>query len=807
MPNAVAAITTTVANVLFKIGFTKKFALVASSFLVKTAGTVAVSAGLNALVGRPGAPDFADAGRTLSFSGQSNRPREFIYGEATVVGQPVFVRSAGTNREFLDMIIALGDGGPYESVEEIKIGEDVVTLDGSGNVTAPAKYVGFAQIVLDLGSETTTAIADAVTNINVWTSNHIGKGVCKAYVRLKWDPDVWTSGQPLIFFKLRGRKVYDQRLDSTNGGSGTHRQNDPTTWEWSQNKALWIQDYARGILMNSTRVGGLGLQDSLIDWDGIADAADVCDEAVNVNGGGTIDRYTGGGGLITSADDPVQTLEAMAACIAGDIVPRSGYFSIYAGAAKTATVTLTDDDLAGDISLQTAKSIRETANVIRTQYAEPEDSNQFTYAPDYSDATWVSDDGGEELVREFPLPFEDDHRRAQRIAKILGSKLREPRVLRALWKQKAMQVREGDAFNWTSDRFPSSVEGKYICLNRTIFSDGTVEIEARSEDDAKYDWDETTEEQSRTSPGDIGEPTTGFNSGNYPGLGDLAGLDDADWTTDVSNRPIELTDGRITTALNASGVLLTNIPNASQIPNLTLSQITDSGTLAGLNSVGATEIDTGAVGTDELATGAVTEPKIGTGAVTTTKIGASAVTTAKLNDAAVTTAKLNDAAVATAKIEDNAVTNADQTTTTANQTSTVVQTIEFARHTQTLTSGSKAIVTYSLFPIELSSDISISILADAASPTIDVFLDFIRDPDGTPTTLESRQFANNVNNVTSTNVQVPFVFVYEDEAHGGGSTTYALEIRAVENGTSTLADMDIFWANCSRSIYLLEAKK
>jgi hypothetical protein len=37
---------------------------------------------------------------------------------------------------------------------------------------------------------------------------------------------------------IHALKVYDPRLDSTNGGTGTQRYNDPTTWAWSQNPIL-----------------------------------------------------------------------------------------------------------------------------------------------------------------------------------------------------------------------------------------------------------------------------------------------------------------------------------------------------------------------------------------------------------------------------------------------------------------------------------------------------------------------------------------------------------------------------------------
>ena len=61
--------------------------------------------------------------------------------------------------------------------------------------------------------------------------------------------------------------------------------------------------------------------------------------------------------------------------------------------------------------------------------------------------------------------------------------------------------------------------------------------------------------------------------------GDLNATYGADWSGTVTNRPTELTDGRIATALDASGILQTSIPSASQIPSLPASQL-GSGTLA-----------------------------------------------------------------------------------------------------------------------------------------------------------------------------------------------------------------------------------
>ena len=70
-------------------------------------------------------------------------------------------------------------------------------------------------------------------------------GIALAVVDLTYDPDVYPQGLQSITARLRGAKVYDPRLDSTNGGSGSQRLATPTTWTWSQNPALHAYHYAR----------------------------------------------------------------------------------------------------------------------------------------------------------------------------------------------------------------------------------------------------------------------------------------------------------------------------------------------------------------------------------------------------------------------------------------------------------------------------------------------------------------------------------------------------------------------------------
>lgn len=510
MPQAVPAIIQAGINLLGAVGFSKATAIAISSFVVKTALLTAASAAISALVPRPDMPSVSDPGRQLRFAPDAAAPRQAIYGETLVAGQPVFAATNGADRKYLDMIVAIGDGGPYESIEAVYFDDIEITLDGSGNVTAPSQFVGFAQVITTLGSEAQTALATPVANCAEWTTNHAGKGVCYAYVRLTWDPEVWTTGQPAIFFKVRGRKVYDPRLDTTEGGFGSHLKNDASTWEWTQNRALWLLDYMRGIKMNGRRVIGMGLNDALINWSSFQDAADVCDETMSIKPSGTIEKYTGGGGVVSSADDPGGIVRAMLACMAGRLAPRSGYVSLFAGASQTSVVTLNDDDLAGAIKVSVDRSARSIVNTMGASFRDPNEGYEFVDAPEYINSTFVSADG-ETYQAVMALPFEDDYRRAQRLAKISTYLSRARFRLEAVYKPKAMQVGEGDAFTLASDRLPAEVPGKFICLSRTIREDGSVQLIAQSQDDTMFDWTASSEEQDRTAGGSITSNEDNFN--------------------------------------------------------------------------------------------------------------------------------------------------------------------------------------------------------------------------------------------------------------------------------------------------------
>ena len=97
---------------------------------------------------------------------------------------------------------------------------------------------------------------------------------------------------PNISAIIKGKKLYDPRKDSTSSvydsslGVSSHRVDTESTWEWSQNPALCIRDYL------TDQKYGLGESNDNMDLESIAAVADICDEQVSLDGGGTLTAIT-----------------------------------------------------------------------------------------------------------------------------------------------------------------------------------------------------------------------------------------------------------------------------------------------------------------------------------------------------------------------------------------------------------------------------------------------------------------------------------------------------------------------------------
>ena len=117
---------------------------------------------------------------------------------------------------------------------------------------------------------------DPMVNASIsteWTTNHRLRGVAYIAASFEYDSRGMFSSIPQLTVVVRGKKLYDPRKDgSISGGSGSHRYDTPSTFEWSDNAALCLLDYLRDDEY------GKGLASSAVNLQSFQTAASTSDE-------------------------------------------------------------------------------------------------------------------------------------------------------------------------------------------------------------------------------------------------------------------------------------------------------------------------------------------------------------------------------------------------------------------------------------------------------------------------------------------------------------------------------------------------
>jgi hypothetical protein len=449
--------------------------------------------------------------------------RKIIYGKVRVGGAVVFIANSNQNKDlYLVICFACHE---IEGYEAVYLNDEKVWENGS-YVSDWASYANFA-----FYDGTQTQGDSALSNASVFwgTDTHILNGIAYMRVKLTWDEDrkKFPQGVPNVSAVIKGKKLYDPRLDSTIGGSGSHRSGDSTTWEWSQNPALALYDY-----MTNTYYG-LGESHLNMDYDAFGDAADVCDEAVTLEAGGTHDRYHANG-VLDTANAIKGNIEALTAAMGGRIGYVDGKYFAQAAKYYTPTITIDESMMVGAMSVQTKQSRRSMYNGVKGVFLSEEENYTLVDYPAKISSEYSEDDG-DPIYLDMPLPFVTDNIRAQRLAKIALLKSRQQTVVNVPLNLTALKFKAGDFIAITSDRMDWSAKPfEVIGYDLQIGSDGAiiVNVQAIETDSDVYDWTASADEDPFNEPSDPG--------GN-------------DGTTVAAPTDLDLTE---TTSLAADGTVL-----------------------------------------------------------------------------------------------------------------------------------------------------------------------------------------------------------------------------------------------------------
>ncbi|WP_370180227.1 phage tail protein [Alteriqipengyuania sp.] len=474
--------------------------------------------------------------------------RQVLFGRAATAGSLDYAFNFGGANE-TDWEVQMRSLADHEcdALEGFYVGDGYYSFTGDGPV---AGFNGQLEVYFMPGTASQTW-PDIVTDNTDYTNDDNGAGVCKVVVAYKADvPEqanpVWTAGRPEFLWVLRGKKCYQASKDSTvTGGSGDHRWDDPTTWEWTQNAAECRYQFQRGIYALD-RVDepdqlllGRGLSATEAPPERSIAAAVVCAEEVDLDAGGTEPRYTFNG-LIDADEDFITVENYFAAAMAGVIVQADGGVEVEPGQAKAVAAEITDADLLSMAAVKyedfRGEADREWINSVFPRYVSPPLKYKMHTAPPRRVQADLIADGGPRVASPA-LKHVTSGTQAQRVGEIMRRLGRLLATATIPLGPRFAHLEEGDWIGWKSDRH---FDGARKVFRIESFDRDTRwhhTFTLREIAVSVFDWDETVDEQADTSAAPQQTPP---NTGNAPG--------ELDWTVEgtlVGGLPALVVTGQI----------------------------------------------------------------------------------------------------------------------------------------------------------------------------------------------------------------------------------------------------------------------
>ena len=369
-------------------------------------------------------------GYTVTQSG-SALDHQIIYGRVRTGGVRIYDESTGSSNKFLHRVIAFA-AHECESIDEVLLDGEVLTLDGNGDVTAPSRYVGLVTVKKHLGATNQLADTDLVASSAHWTSAHRLRGICYIYIKFKFDAEKYPNGVPSVTATVKGKKLYDPRSGLT---------------EWSDNPALCIRDYIASPY-------GLNTPNSGIDDTLVSTAANVCDETSTLAG---TTRYTCNGAF-TTAITPKELLASLGTAMGGVVWYAQGKWRMKAAKWTATVMDLDEDDLRSGLTVQTRHSRRDNYNTITGTFRGEESSWQTTDFPPVTNSAYVTADGGDEIAADLELNFTDNSVEARRIGLIALEQQRQQITVTGTFAFRTFELQVGDNIRLSNSRLSWSLK-------------------------------------------------------------------------------------------------------------------------------------------------------------------------------------------------------------------------------------------------------------------------------------------------------------------------------------------------------------
>ena len=349
---------------------------------------------------------------------------EVVYGEVRKGGVVTFQEVTNSNQFFHQVIIVAAH--EVESLGDIYLNGELSPINSNGMVTG-GTYANKVHIYKHLGDQT-TADSGLVSATSV-DSNFKNLGLAYLYMKCEYDPDVFTTGVPVVTCLVKGKKVYNPSNNTT---------------AWSDNAALCIRDYM-------TSEYGFDVPSANMDDTTFTAAYNECENSL---GSGGVNKMTCNGTLSCKHEYEKNIAKLLTTC-QGVIYWSQGYWKLKVGVYYTPSITLTENNLRSQISVQTKSSSSNQFNKVQGQFADVGQNYILSDYPMITSSTFITEDGGVayESTMDLDLPLTTNSVLAQRLAKLALFRAREQIIVSAEFDLTAMAVEIGDNVNLTVERY------------------------------------------------------------------------------------------------------------------------------------------------------------------------------------------------------------------------------------------------------------------------------------------------------------------------------------------------------------------
>ncbi len=455
-------------------------------------------------------PDTSARGMSLSLQADNNDDRQVAFGRCASAGSLKYHNTYGPNgNDYLQLIFQLADHecDALEAVMVDGVRKNILADASTALVTGNAvqDYAGNMWVKFYPGAWSQSADADIIARApsSAWSSTDRGRGVCYVRVTLKADPSKFKTGLPELVFIFRGAKLYDPRKDPSVGGVGSHSWGNEATYEWTDNTAICLYNYLRGIRVNGALLAGVNAPAASLPAAWWMGQANLCDEAVALKFGGTEPRYRMAG-IVDVGTEPRSVIREMLAACAGDLIDSGGVFKLQVGATQSPVMTITDLDIMaeGDVEIVPKVSRSQIVNTVYGSFTDPSQGYQSAALPPRVSPADQTADGGAEWAEHYNLAFVTSATQGQRITEIFRRRSRYQRRISLPLRSSFAVLEAGDWVTINSDRYDIA-GATFEVLQSQLGRDLVASVELAEVASAIYAWTPLADELDAEAPRDV----------------------------------------------------------------------------------------------------------------------------------------------------------------------------------------------------------------------------------------------------------------------------------------------------------------